>query len=450
MDDVQTDLSKKLNSRIQNSGGTVHIYTGGGNTGVMVRAPDFFDSGSDQVLPATFWHNDIYAPSQLYPSASSPWCPNNDYDGFQHWKTCDSGDKGAWDLAGVAVVMSDSMEQMFDNFGDIQNDDWGWGVFYATDANAADKRCVYREDWSGYDCPGGFIDWNSGKYSDDHSKSGSGAYSPGNPYAHDFPNSGGGGTGCHFDTNAIDQPDSDDPNGNLVQDGHCQCNYAFRDDWGKWVDAWSHHSVQKQDFQSRNWLNSAGHKAPAWAVDTAACWINNPRDLINLQNAIYWARSTWNNQKIPVSDWGSQQSAELRKYWGWNEIPVGKDIANKPQSWDAIIIKLPADLCQNQWGANDDPSCLTDEAKRQLESDLDSYVKNRKLLLGEQHITDHPGSAILFVREFGGTYGKEGKDSFGVNWSREFFCTTWQSPSHKYQVKSSQKGCFIDSGSTVV
>jgi len=41
-------------------------------------------------------------------------------------------------------------------------------------------------------------------------KKGSGSYSPGNPYAVGF-DQGGGGSGCHFDSNpnAIDQPDAD-------------------------------------------------------------------------------------------------------------------------------------------------------------------------------------------------------------------------------------------------
>merc|ERR1719503_474492 len=121
------------------------------------------------------------------------------------------------------------MEWMFDDFDAIQDADWGWGVFYPSDANSVDKRCIYHDDWSGYDCPGGFIDFNSGAYSSDDTKHGSGSYLPGNPDAKG--DQGGGGSGCHFETNGIDQTDSDDPNGNLVLDANCQCNYAYA---GKW------------------------------------------------------------------------------------------------------------------------------------------------------------------------------------------------------------------------
>lgn len=444
-DDGQTDVAQRLNARIANSGGST--YKGGDNKGLIVRAPDFFDSGgNEKVLPATFWHNDIYAPSQMYPSISSPWCPNNAWDGFFISTSCEAGDPGPWEYATVAVVMSDAMQSMFYDFDKIQDTDWGWGVFFATDANSVDKRCLYRDDWGGYDCPGHYIDFNSGEISDDDTKFGSGAYTSGNP---DTDQGGGGGSGCHFD-NAIDQPDSDDPNGNLVSDANCQCNYEYSGQWSKWVDAWSYHSKQKPGFENRNWLNSNGKLAPAWAVDTGACWVNNPRDLIDLQNALHWLHSNWNNQLIPTSDWDSMQSSELRKYWGWNEIPVSKLVANDPQQWDAIIIKLPADTCQNgDWGKQDDPSCLSDAAQQQLEQDLDDYVKNGKLLLGADNIAKRPGSYMLFVREYGTTFGSQATNDFGVNWAREFFCANWVSPSKKYSVIYGNPGtgstCYVDS-----
>jgi len=106
---------------------------------------------------------------------------------------------------------------------------------------------------------------------------------------------------------------------------------------------------KKKGFEANSWLDGGlggdGTLAPAWGADAAACWMNNPRDMIQLQNELYWARSRWNNQLLPQSDWSSQTSEELRKYWGWNEIPVAKKIVYDPQQWDAIIIKLPADAC---------------------------------------------------------------------------------------------------------
>ena len=108
---------------------------------------------------------------------------------------------------------------------------------------------------------------------------------------------------------------------------------------------------QKSGFQERNWLDGSGQLAPAWGVDTAACWVNYLRDMIDIQNALPWARFSWNNQLIPASSWDFQTSDELRKYWGWNEIPVAKSVVDYTGSWDAIIIKLLADVFQNgDWG----------------------------------------------------------------------------------------------------
>merc|ERR1740115_712957 len=113
--------------------------------------------------------------------------------------------------------------------------------------------------------------------------------------------------------------------------------------------------------------------------------------MIQLQNALFWGRASWNNQLIPQSDWSQQTSEELRKYWGWNEIPVAASIVNDPEQWDAIIIKLPADVCSNgDWGAHDDPSCLSSVAKDQLENDLAQFVNNEQLVPGLKNIGNRP------------------------------------------------------------
>jgi len=436
----QTDISKMLNKRIAASS-SGEVYKGNGNTGVMVRSPDFFDDGGDnQVLPATFWHNDIYAPSQMYPTVSNPWCPNNGWDGYYSTDSCTGDSVGPWDFAAVAVVMAGAMGSMWDQFDNIQNDDWGMGVFFASDANAADARCVYREEWNGYDCPGGWVDFESGEFSTDSDHKGAGSYLPGNPYAVGF-EKGGGGSGCHFDgnANAIDQPDADGSMGNLVGDADCQCNYAYSGDWGEWVTAWTYHSQQKAGFENRKWLDGNGGLAPAWGVDTAACWVNNPRDLINLQNALYWQRDQWNNQQIPESDWSQGSSEEIRKYWGWNEIPVAKWIVDDAHQWDAIIIKLPADVCGD--GKEDQPHCLNNDAQAQLEQDLDNFKTNGKLVPGSDNIGNRPGSYVLFVREVADNSG---------NWRREFFCSDWTSPNNMYHIVYANPGgnsaCYMASG----
>ena len=39
----------------------------------------------------------------------------------------------------------------------FQSDDYGAGVFYATDSNSVDKRCRWWGDDGIYDCPNGYI-----------------------------------------------------------------------------------------------------------------------------------------------------------------------------------------------------------------------------------------------------------------------------------------------------
>merc|ERR1719242_948920 len=98
------------------------------------------------------------------------------------------------------------MNKMFTSFDNIQDPDWGWGVFYPSDSNAADLRCRYVQDPNDvYECNS--IDPQTGKrvqgtisavdntWSPNNWAKGSGEYPAGNPYADP---SWGGGTGCHF------------------------------------------------------------------------------------------------------------------------------------------------------------------------------------------------------------------------------------------------------------
>merc|ERR1719162_722084 len=104
--------------------------------------------------------------------------------------------------------------------------------------------------------------------------------------------------------------------------------------------------------------------------------------MINLQNEIFWQAYNWNNQMVPSSDWASGLSSELRKYWGWNEIPVDKYIVDNVENWDCVVVKLPADVCDKDRGMMDNPYCLDGDAPYQLERDLDQFVKAGKLVPG--------------------------------------------------------------------
>jgi hypothetical protein len=131
---------------------------------------------------------------------------------------------------------------------------------------------------------------------------------------------------------------------------------------------------------------------------------------------------------------------------------VSTTVVNDASNWDAVIIKLPADLCQNGWGEFDTPDCLDHEGQIQLEQDLDLFVQQNKLIPGAENAGNRPGSYILFAREYGQTYGTSGADDFGVNWSRYFFCASWVSPNGKYQVVYDNSGkddvCYFDKASS--
>jgi hypothetical protein len=287
----QTSLTRDMNKMI--SRGPNGVYTGG--FGVMVRNP--FDGLTQKyrVTPATLWLNDLFTPSQMYPSSGGghdgngdPWCPNDGNDGFLTTTSCSSG---PWDFAQLGVLAGYSMEKLFPHFEAMQDADWNYGVFYPFDSNSVEKRCRWLESYQAYDCPGGWLPWN-GSFGPDSTKLGAGGYPAGNPFTDPAGDKGGkgGGAGCHFEAtkNAIDQTDAIDPFGrNLVMDNHCQCNAdAFGKDWDQWIDNWLLYAKPKKEFDYQGWFK--GGKAPSWAGDIAMCWMSNPRDMIGLQNALWF------------------------------------------------------------------------------------------------------------------------------------------------------------------
>merc|ERR1711998_590906 len=262
------------------------------------------------------------------------------------------------------------------------------------------------------------------------------------------------GTGCHFDANgahgpAIDQTDAQaDDGSNLVSTYACECNYAFggsgddweRNDWGAWVDQWLQRAKPKVGFESQGWFSEG--LAPSWAADVAACWVNHPRYLVDLQNHLYWKRREWNSKLIPAVDYDQEGPASNRPYWGWNEVPVDKDSVNDPLNWDSVVVKLPAGIC-GRTGANvDSIYCLSAGAQVQLEQDIDYYVKSGKMVPGRDALEMRPGSSIVFVREV---------MDVNQNYMKEFFCENWESPNQWYRIqfdpmskKNADGACYID------
>jgi len=144
---------------------------------------------------------------------------------------------------------------------------------------------------------------------------------------------GGGGAGCHFDNyNLIDQTDAKNGGLNLMQDSDCQCQYKFKqkNNWGDWVDQWMNYAHNPKSLDQ--WF--AKGKSPSHGLDQVSCWMNNPRDMINLQNMIYWKRYWWSNQLAPASSWDNNNAASLRPEYELQRCCHDKVACSPVSRWD--------------------------------------------------------------------------------------------------------------------
>jgi hypothetical protein len=432
-----TDITAKFNARIAPSpnGG---VYSGGQNLGLMIRNINdgLKDDQSKKVVPATFLHNDIVVPSIAYPNGN-PMCPENGWNGYRHGNACQDD---PWKNAVVLAVIGSGMNALFKDASNMQNTNWGWGVFYGTDSNSADKRCRWLSSSNGWSCPGWWVD-QSGSQHRDSNQGGSGAFPAGNPGA---PGGGGGGAGCHWTDNpaSMDQFDADGTN--LVSNQDCECNYALKGNgWEDWVKQWILHGKAKSSSSWEGWFAGGTKKAPGWAVDLAACWVNNPRDMIYIQNMVYFYRFSWNNQLVPRSQWDANKPETQRYYWGWNEIPVDRIAVNAAANFDAVAIKLPAAICPGTDGGRDSVKCLEPQAQNDLQDQLYWYVQNQLLRLGENNMKYRPGSYVVFLREWQKTTQQTGL------WQRYFFCESfnWNRYQVVFKAGTANGACYLDKGS---
>merc|ERR1719163_1581934 len=168
------------------------------------------------------------------------------------------------------------------------------------------------------------------------------------------------------------------------------------------------------------------------------CWHNNLRDMINHQNALFSRRNFWNE-----GVWLGFSSWYERVYEGWNEIPVDRKIITQPQMWDAFVVKLPANICE-EGGANDSLTCLSHRAKVELETKFRLNEQAGILKPGIENLHAKPGSYMSVVREVKNSNGE---------WTREFFCEDWRSPSGEWRVKFVQPtatnpegACYVEKG----
>jgi len=365
--------------------GTSGVFTGG--LGVLVRdVIDTLQDGPNLGVPATMWTNDMISVSQMYPDRT-------DLDGVSN---------DIYSYASVGFVVGSAMVDFFPDFDNMQDATWGWGVFYAHDANSIDIRCRWLESYNLYDCPHGYIPVGS-SWTDWDSNLGTGGYPVGNPYAN---SSCGGGAGCHLDGTdlVLDQIHATNNQGeDLVQDNDCQCNYAFNQNWADWVDLFA-----TAPFVTHNLQGDAG-----------ICWVNNPRDMINMQNWLYlkYRQGVWQQTNWIFS------GSEERQYMGWNEVPVDGALFRDPTRWDAFLIKLPANVCGNG-GQDDLISCLTVGQQTRLTDRIQQYQDAGLLIHGRGNVWAKPGSYTVVVREW------VSNDA----WSKQFFCHTWDAPNLPYHV----------------
>lgn len=340
--------------------------------GVVVRNMDdsLTNNENFNVVPGTFWHDDIWPPNQIYPWSDDSGNGTNILTGDGH---------GAWVTPTLAVAIGPEHFNAIFNSPDLQVANWTDGVWYAHDSNSCDKRALYCKGtdetgyYEGYDCPGAWVDlknYISGNpfiFTPDTTKPGSGFYLAGNPYNPDKDNPGknfgGGGTGMHcmysYDDVLKGNPQCEyQINGSkedpllpncLFADYSCQINYSA---WNTSTTGIMEDSVEGWHPWIKRFRESAEalHKPVcAWAADLAIGWMNNPRPMITLQNALWKYREEWcdNDSDKP------KDPNRFDHYWGWNEIPFSrKQIINK-DNWTCFIIVLPPsenlDITLSQW-----------------------------------------------------------------------------------------------------
>jgi len=442
-----TNIAEDLNAAIAACPGDPYGESCG-NKGIIWRTPDGI--GSTKVVPSSLITNDLKAPTLNYP-CGDPFCFNSFYNPV------------------LGVVMKNNMDQLFADFDNFQNKDtYGSGVFYAHDSNSVDERCRNLESESRYDCPQGYsIDYSQDPYLvyADPGSQGAGNYDAGSPFA----GGGGGGAGCHWDKgqspdpykNGINQFNAYGPDGNLVEDADCQCNYALQGnnkDWEPWVDQLINGDGENNFPSYQGYLaENGGAPGTPFVLDWAICWQNNPSDMVGLQNQLYNYADQLDSNLCPQVDWSQIIPDQLRVHWGWNEIPVESAVIDNPLNWDTLAISLPAGICwidngegDGSYGQGDGLQCLDEDTSGySLECQISDYYAKNWMVPGEDQQGNRPGSYVLLMKS-------EQVPNEPGRWEKVFFCQEggWVSPNGYWQIVYVEPNaannydgeCYIDWG----
>lgn len=468
--DGTTDVIDSMNMLIAPSFESgASTYRGGGNYGVLFRSEDTYTNSDFQVVPSTLIHNDIVAPSTTY-TCGDPHCVNDGDDGIYDNRRVCTYDTYMNAALGFVIGDENSLKNILYDLDSIQTDTWGWGVFYATDSNSADSRCEYRNDWTpaGWDCPGYFV-YDDGTTVQDDGKKGAGYYKAGNPQT-DV--GGGGGAGCHFGSDDgnqwINQWNSIDTNNglNLVRNKECECEYKLKGGnypWEDWVNTFidgdtSGYPANLGVVQNKPILGGTGVGGPQYIADYAACWTNNPTDMIDLANALFYNRGSWLNGKWPTSS-PDGSVEDVRRYPGWSEIPVDRTAISDKNNWTSIVVKLPANVCNDPTGSTEANSitlindCLDDTAKLNLECQISDYVEYGYITPGEANIGVRGASSYVSILK---EHQIQDDSKPGI-FFREFYCENWISPNGVWEIVYIPKedpssggygACYIEFGPT--
>jgi hypothetical protein len=397
---VPKNLVDSLNSAIL-SDPKKGVFFGG--QGVVIRNLDdgLPHAAKCRVVPGTFWHNDIWPPNQVYPA---------------HTNIMDGKNGTNWVTPTLAAVIGPEFFSRLFSTANLQDKNWIDGVWYAHDSNSCDKRALFVPKYDGYDAPYAWIHNKSGNVDRNSEKNGSGDYGPGNPT---LPKPlGGGGTGVHVKYNwdvmaaddsktphqihqAINQIDGKEanPGRSLVADNTCQIDYhswnpQTRSEGYDAVDGW------------KNWItafaadaHARGYTGEAWIADLAMGWLNNPRPMITLQNALWKYRATWCTGNKEPSDPNSDSH-----YWGWNEIPFSKDVINDHNNWTSFVIVLPPGITSLH------EALKNNTAQTNLIAQLETYQNHYHLRPNE--------SSVVLARQVKNPFASTPP---GLVWMREFF-----------------------------
>ena len=353
-------------------------------SGVGVLARYLPDGETDQEgkggAAATFLHKDIITPNQIYSIGAN----------FQVQKSSQ------------LLAIANSPEHLGRNFVKARtlpftNSDWDWGVFYPHDSNALDIRATpywdNKQDMvnglppNGFKAPAFYLDYASQNWSEDFTNndmdqtpqkgSGNNWLNIGNPDAHQSEKGRFGlGAGIHvkhpydkaknfkeqyFDWQSDYDSDWLAPNkftgyfGEIDYDKH-----RDNDTWKSFVDTLTGAILDR--WKGKVGDNKGGYIHQGY-IDAATPWVNNPKDMINLQNSLYLNRSQYM----------TPNEAQIDRYWGWNEVPSANSYWNKKSNIKGSIITLPLGF------KFEDFSSKSKEGKKlikQIQQHINDYATN--------------------------------------------------------------------------